>query len=245
MVAMKPVLLLQSRPEPETNDDEFEAFCRFGGLGAEQVVRLQMHEPELPDIDLDDYAAVLMGGGPANLAYDDEHKSEAQRRMEPGLFALFRRIIDEDKPFLGACLGMGLMAKVLGGEVSFEYHEDIDAVMIEQTAEGLRDDMLAGLPRRFEAFVGHKEGVKTPPSGTVELARSAVCCQMLRIGKNVYATQFHPELDVRGLVLRIRTYQHHGYFQPEEIDELVTGVSHRTVTQPQKILRNFVRKYTT
>ena len=40
--------------------------------------------------------------------------------------------------------------------------------------------------------------------------------QAFRLGRNVYATQFHPELDVAGLVTRIEVYRHFGYFEPHE-----------------------------
>ena len=51
----------------------------------------------------------------------------------------------------------------------------------------------------FTAFLGHKEAVSRLPDGAVLLASSATCpVQAFRIGANVYATQFHPELDVDG-----------------------------------------------
>ena len=38
----KPFLLLQSRPEVEASDDEYQAFLKFGGLEANQLVRLRL-----------------------------------------------------------------------------------------------------------------------------------------------------------------------------------------------------------
>ena len=55
---------------------------------------------------------------------------------------------------------------------------------------------------------------------------------MFRVKNNVYATQFHPELDVPGLVTRIHVYQHFGYFPPYELDELIARVSPAVITQP-------------
>ena len=57
------------------------------------------------------------------------------------------------------------------------------------------------MPPTFDAFLGHKEAVRRLPEGAVLLASSADCpVHAFRIGRNVYATQFHPELDVEGLV---------------------------------------------
>ena len=78
------------------------------------------------------------------------------------------------------------------------------------------------MPAEFDAFVGHKEACRVLPPSAVLLATSAACpVQMFRVKQNLYATQFHPELDLPGLLTRVRVYQHAGYFPPEELDELI------------------------
>ena len=82
------------------------------------------------------------------------------------------------------------------------------------------------------------------PPTAVLLASSPDCpVQMFRVGQNVYATQFHPELDVAGVVTRVRVYQHAGYFPPAEMEELITRVSQAVVTEPSRLLANFVARY--
>jgi GMP synthase (glutamine-hydrolysing) len=67
------------------------------------------------------------------------------------------------------------------------------------------------VPDSFTAFVGHKEAVQSLPAGCVHLVASAPCpFQMIRHGENVYATQFHPELDSNGLEVRINIYKNRG-----------------------------------
>ena len=107
-----------------------------------------------------------------------------------------------------------------------------------------RDDpLLADLSTTFDGFVGHKEGVLEPPAACTVLARSRTCVQMLRVGRNVYATQFHPELDPESLALRIDIYRHAGYCAPDEADTLIATARQQTVTEPVKILRRFIRRY--
>lgn len=240
---MKRFLLLQSRPEDEASNNEYEAFCKLGSIAPSVVHRIRMEKGELPDIDLDDYAAVLMGGGPANLAYGDEQKSGYQKVFEPWLLELFGRIVQEDKPFLGVCLAFSLAVKYLGGNVSFTYGEPIQSTSVKLTSEGSKDPLLLGLPDSFSAIVGHKEGALQVPDPAVELARSEACSQMLRIGKNVYASQFHAELDIPSLILRIRVYQHAGYFEPNEMEQLIAEVSRAEVPYPKQILQRFVSTY--
>ena len=94
------------------------------------------------------------------------------------------------------------------------------------------------------AFVGHKEACRAAPPGATLLASSPDCpVQMFRVRTNLFATQFHPELDVEGIVTRIRIYQHHGYFEPDTMAEILDRVRGAVVTEPPRILANFVARY--
>ena len=66
---------------------------------------------------------------------------------------------------------------------------------------------------------------------------------MIRYGENVYATQFHPEADGTVFEVRIRTYRDHGYFRPEEADDLIAMCRTADVRFPEIILRRFVDAY--
>ena len=76
------------------------------------------------------------------------------------------------------------------------------------------------------------------------LAGSRDCpVQMFRIRSNLYATQFHPELDRAGIVTRVRIYRDAGYFPPAELDTLIDRLNAAVVTEPPRILANFVARY--
>ena len=89
-----------------------------------------------------------------------------------------------------------------------------------------------------------EEACRTLPPSAVLLASSPSCpVQMFRVEQNVYATQFHPELDVAGIVARVRVYQHAGYFPAAELDQLVATLSAAVVTEPGRMLATFVSRY--
>ena len=67
---------------------------------------------------------------------------------------------------------------------------------------------------------------------------------MFRFGRHQYATQFHPELDVPGIIVRIHAYRYAGYFNPDEVDQLIEVVSGAGVIWPGRILANFTARYT-
>jgi len=242
---MKKVLILQIRPEDEAADDEFRAFLRFGGLEESQVECVRAEQHNLSTLNPRNYSAVIVGGGPYNISDPDEKKSEVQKRIEDELRTIMRIILENDTPFLGACYGIGLMADVLGAEVSKEkYGEAVGAVELTLSEEGRRDPLLESFPENIDAFVGHKEAVQELPRGCELLASSKTCpIQLIRYKQNVYGTQFHPELDTEGLILRIRTYKHAGYFKPEDADSLIEQVQKESVAYPTQMLRNFVNIY--
>jgi GMP synthase (glutamine-hydrolysing) len=167
-----------------------------------------------------------------------------QRRVEDELGSLLDRVVGEDYPFFGACYGVGTLGRHLGAVVDTTYAEPIGAVEVTLTDRGAVDPLLSGLPSSFAAYVGHKEACATLPASAVLLASSATCpVQMFRVRENVYATQFHPELDVEALVGRISTYRHAGYFPPEQAEEYIQRARASVVDQPKAILHAFVRRY--
>lgn len=241
---VKPFLLLASRAEEAAAEDEYQAYLRYGGLEPGQLKRIRMEAGPLPDFELAGFSGVIVGGSPFTSSDPADHKSETQHRVELELSGLLGRIVAEDFPFLGACYGVGTLGLHQGAVIDRTYGEQLGGVTINLTAEGLRDPLLEGMPEQFTAFTGHKEACTVLPSHAVLLASSAACpVHMFRIKTNLYATQFHPELDAEGLVTRIDIYRHAGYFPPEQAEELMEAARKFSATEPMKILRNFVAHY--
>jgi len=241
---MKPFLLLATRAEDVAADGEYAAMCRFGGLAPEQLHRVRLEAGPMPSFDLDTYSGIVVGGGPFNSSDPQDRKSEVQHRVEREMAELLAEVVDRDFPFLGACYGVGTLGTFAGGVVDRYYGEDVGVVTIELTQEGRADPLLAGVPPAFAAYVGHKEAMRELPPGAVRLAFSPWApVQMFRLRQNLYATQFHPELDLAGLTQRVQVYREYGYFAPDEADAVVTRAAARPVTQPMKILHHFVQRY--
>jgi GMP synthase (glutamine-hydrolysing) len=242
---MKPFLILQLRPIDLASDNEYSAFLRFGGLSENEVHRVRMEKDGIPELDLKDYSGILIGGGPSNVSDDEDVKEACQKRFETDLSNLLEKVFKKDFPILGTCYGIGVIVKNRGGEVSKEkYSEGIGAVEIELSEVGRKDELLRGLPSKFMAYVGHKEACQNIPGGATLLAGSSGCpFQMIRFAKNIYATQFHTELDADDVNLRIKIYKNHGYFSPEDTEALKKKIKNYHVIFPGRILKNFVQKY--
>ena len=241
---MKPFVLLATRAEDRAAEDEYEAMLRFGGLTPAELRRVRLEAGPMPPIDLDEVSGIVVGGSPFTTSDPAERKAPVQVRVETELTALLREVIARDVPFFGACYGVGTLGVVAGGVVDGTYAEPVGAVPVSLTAEGRADPVFGGLPDTFDAFVGHMEAVRTLPPGAVLLATSPACpVQAFRLRSNLYATQFHPELDVPGIVTRIAVYRDAGYFAPDEVDALTAEVSRAVVDAPPRVLRAFVERY--
>ncbi len=239
---MKPFLILQHRPISEAAENELAAFLKYGELKKTEIRRIRMEENGIPELNLDDYSAIICGGGPGNVSDPEEKKSLSQLRFEADLIKLYPQIFEKDFPFLGACYSIGSLTNYLGGEVATSnYAEEVGSSIIYMTEMADSDPLTQGLPKKFNAFVGHKEACQNLADGAIQLARSDKCpIQMIRFKNNIYATQFHPELDKEGLSLRIRIYKNYGYFSPESAESLIDQIQYEQVTVPEMILKRFV-----
>lgn len=241
---MKPFLLLATRAEDLPADEEYALFLRFTGLAEHQLVRRRLEAEPLGEIDLDDWSGIFVGGGPFNASDPVERKSAVQQRVEAEISALLDEVVARDFPFFGACYGIGTVGAHEGAVIDGTHREPISVIEVTRTPEGAVDPLLRSLPDAFTAFVGHKEAITVlPPSATLLVRGEACPVQMFRVGQNVYATQFHPELDVDGITTRILAYADHGYFAADELDLTLAAVRRLPVTHTGAILRAFTERY--
>lgn len=241
---MKPFLFLGTRAEDRAADSEYAAFLTATGLEESSLVRRRLEAEPLGRVDLSDYAGIILGGGPFNISDRFADKSRVQIRVENELADLLDSVLGRDFPFLGCCYGIGTLGVRRGGHVDRTYGEPVGPATISLTDEGRRDRLFVSLSDTFEAYLGHKEAVARLPRGAVALASSTTCpVQAFRLGRNVYATQFHPELDLEGIETRIDVYADYGYFDPREAEAIKDRCRAVRVSEPMRLLERFVFLY--
>ena len=110
------------------------------------------------------------------------------------------------------------------------------------TQAGRQDPLLAGFPDRIRVLLGHKEACDVLPADAVLLAAGDACpVQMFRVGQNVYATQFHPELTKEENLKRFNRYLD-GYaslMSEEEIQETLERFDHSE--EANELIARFLR----
>jgi len=241
---MKPFLLITTRGEDDVAADEHAAYCRLTGLLPEELAWRRIDRAPLGPVEFGCYSGIILAGSPFTVSEPVERKSETELRVERELAELLDEVVRADFPFLGVCYGIGTIGAHQGARVDRTYGESSQAVRISLTPAGALDPLFYQLPAEFDAFVGHKEAISEVPSSIVVLASSQTCpVQAFRVGRNVYATQFHPELDTASFASRVRAYADHGYFLPTEIDSILEGVERADVRASHMVLGRFVEEY--
>ncbi len=240
-----PYLFVSARPEEDAVGPEYRAMLTATGLTAAELHQHRLDVDELPELPLDEYSGVIVGGSPFNVTQDPALKSATQKRVEHDLARLADWAVAVNYPVLFTCYGIGILTEQQGGVVGTEYGEDAGPVTVTLTADGQRDPLLAGLDHQFTALVGHKEATSVlPPSATLLASSEACPVQIYRVGAAVYATQFHPEVLPHDFIARAHVYKEHGYFRAHELDDVAARLAASVVTEPAYILSRFVERFT-
>ena len=189
---MSTFALIQARTADEVvGPQEHASFAEYLGVPVEDIFTVSALDGPI-DVDalVDRCDAVLVGGSGKFGVQDDTD-------WLPHFFDALGALANRDVHMFASCFGFQGLCMALGAPVrSIEEAAEVGTYVVERTPEAVRDPLFGSLPERFTAQLGHKDSATRLPEQAVWLARSERCAyQAMRLGQNVWATQFHPELD--------------------------------------------------
>lgn len=191
-IRMKRILLIEHAPNRAEGfiaaHDEFD-------LGSELVV-WRCYESNSPPTG--DWDGLIIGGGPMMVS-----------DLEAGTFSFYgaeRSLIEStitaDKPVLGVCLGSQILCHLFGGKVGpLQWVAGWHQVNLNE--RGMASRLFTDVQESFMTFQYHRDHFLELPSTAIPLAGSdttVVESFLLQSGKRVWATLFHPEMDVHFLM---------------------------------------------
>jgi GMP synthase-like glutamine amidotransferase len=161
----------------------FEEELRARGL---DLVRVELDEGEtIPERD--DFAAIVVMGGPMGAYEDDEHPWLAGEKR------YLREAVERDVPVWGVCLGAQLLAASLGARVYRGPEAEVGLLPVELTEAAAGDPVFGDAPPTIHTLQWHGDTFDLPEDATL-LARSAAYRnQAFRVGRS-YGLQFHVEV---------------------------------------------------
>lgn len=243
--ASAPLLYIAVRPQQDAAAAEYESFRNGMRLSEGSLARHDLVRDPLPHDVFERYSGFVIGGSPFNVADPESTKTDVQRRLENDLEHLAAHVAAGDGPAaLFTCYGIGVVTRMLGGEVTRAFPEDTGPTAIERTPESDADPIFGSLATRFTALTAHKEGTATAPRGAVLLAKNDACpVQAYRVGDRLYTTQFHPEPTTKAFTERMVVYRNDGYFDATQFDEVAGRVLGASVTEPARLLSAFAQRF--
>jgi GMP synthase-like glutamine amidotransferase len=183
----------------------------LGELLQEHNISYDLVDVETDPIpDSTPYHALIVFGGFQHANDDHKYPYFFQEKI------LLRRAIEQDKPFLGICLGGQLLAHVLGAAVKRHSMTEIGFFDVPFTDEGQKDPLYEGLPGYQKVFQWHEDTFDLP-AGAVRLATNHNTeNQAFRFGRHAYGLQYHIELNPQML----DTWLHYPAFKQDIINTL-------------------------
>ena len=123
-----------------------------------------------PIPDLAPYDALIVLGGEPNV---DQEEIYPFLRAEK---AAIRRSIEEDRPYLGFCLGHQLLAEALGANVGDNFCRSVGFIEGQMTKEGSHHPLLRRLPQTFPLFKWHAQAILPPVPKHIEVLVTSPEC---------------------------------------------------------------------
>lgn len=196
-------LLLQVRnPDDPMRRHEVEAFARALGAHPDQIRVFDLLSAALTAGELRDTEMVLLGGsGHYSAAGDGPWLARALDSL--------RLVHQSGKPTFASCWGFQALARAMGGSVIHDLSRaEVGTHKLFLTDAGRHDPVFGPLGESFSVQMGHEDCVEElPPNVTLLASSERLRNQAYKFNdRPIYCTQFHPELNRRDMLLRVRNY---------------------------------------
>ncbi|MCA1766285.1 MAG: type 1 glutamine amidotransferase [Desulfobulbaceae bacterium] len=131
---------------------------------------IRLWEEKIPDPG--PYACLLVLGGGPNVDQEEEFPFLVEEKK------VIKKSLDDNRPYLGFCLGHQLLAAALGAQVGKNHRSSIGFTTGYLTHNGYRHPAFAGLPDCFPIFKWHGQTVKEPLPRHLKILATSVDCQI-------------------------------------------------------------------
>ncbi len=199
------IVLVQFRIDKQVLAHEQDCILRDLQLEKKQLICYNALKQDLSSLEVENFDAFIFGGsGELSISQEDETIKILRNNVK----VLIDNILKQNIPSLFICLGFHILSDHQGQFVKKDTTKaEIGTTNIYLTPEGITDPLFNNLPKQFKVQEAHNDAIHELPQNAVLLAESKRCLlQAYKIGKYVYAVQFHPELQREDMFKRLSFY---------------------------------------
>lgn len=227
---------------PDVAHAEYRDALQASGLAEVEMEHRVLDSTDVEVGPLGNVSGVIVGGSSLNVtnAENGEYSAYQQHVHEQ-----LQQLVESGVPVFFVCFGLSWLVHSAGGEIGHSHAEDSGPTTVTVTDAGREDVLLASAPETFTALTGHTENPETsgefPASLTVLATGPGGMIQMVRFGENVWATQFHAEMDADAMRTRMDFYHDYGYFAAGDYARIVADLPNHDVAAANGLIRSFAR----
>ncbi|SHE52225.1 GMP synthase (glutamine-hydrolyzing) [Marinitoga hydrogenitolerans DSM 16785] len=130
------------------------------------------------DTPSNNFGAIILSGGPKSVNEQDS-------------LPLPKWVLESNKPILGICYGLQLLAKNLGGKVKRTEVAEYGKTEVEI----IQDPIFYNIPKHIITWMSHGDSVtKLPQKYNVIAKTKNNIYAAIKFSNNIYGLQFHPEV---------------------------------------------------
>jgi len=231
------ILLIQIRDD-EMKQHEQDRVINSSQIAKEQLDIVDIFHDRYEDIKLEKYDAVFIGGSGNYCVTENDLPNLDQ------LILFTREVYSQKIPLLGLCFGAHVLTEAIGGQLVHDKKlQEAGTYSVLRNEHGKHDPLLKDFPDEFVAVLGHKDHITKLPIKAVNLASSENSVNQIWTlpGEPVYAVQFHPELDLGSLIVRLDYYADKYIEDKDELNK-IKEAAQPVSKQVTELIQDFLDK---
>ena len=149
---------------------------------------IALHKGDRFPRDISDVRAVIAMGGPMNVYEEDRFPFLKDENV------FIKKILKQEIPFLGVCLGSQLLARACGARVIKSPVKEIGWFKVDLSEEGKKDALFENVESALNVYHWHEDMWELSKDASLLATGSGCPNQAFKVGSNAYGLQFHIEI---------------------------------------------------